>query len=325
MAVEGLKRRGWRRQILALAKLPLGLIRAATLIAGHRPDVVVGVGGYAAGPVVLAAWLMGVAVVLCEQNIVPGATNRIAARFARRIYVSLPGTDFGPAAGKVRLTGNPVRTAITAAVDRRSRGHDDRLNVLVLGGSQGARAINAALVAALGQMAGLDRYRFVHQTGVGDHRSVAAAYRRHGADAIVAPFFADMAAHYARADLVICRAGATTVAELAAVGVPAVFIPFPFAADDHQARNVSALLDGGAAERIDEEKLTGAVLAERLAGHAAHRERLADMARRMADFGRPDAAERIWDDIFTLLARENGLIFDGPSRRTTDNGQQTNG
>ena len=325
LAVEGLKRRGWRRQIRAVVKLPLGLVRAAALIAGHRPDVVVGVGGYAAGPVVLAAWLMGVSVVLCEQNIVAGATNRIAARFARRIYVSFPGTFFGPAAGKVRLTGNPVRAAIAAAARRRCDGRDGRLNVLVLGGSQGARAINAALVAALGRLAGLDGYRFVHQTGSDDHRSVAAAYRRHGAEAIVAPFFADMAAHYARADLVICRAGATTVAELAAVGVPAVFIPFPFAADDHQARNVAALLEGGAAERIDEENLTGAVLAERLADLAAHRERLAEMARRMTGFGRPDAAERIWDDIFALLDREKGLIFNPPSRRTTDNGQRTNG
>ncbi len=304
LPVEGLKGRGAWRQALALGRLPLGLIRAMGLIRAHRPDVVIGMGGYSAGPMAVAAWLLRIPVVLCEQNIVAGATNRLAARFARRIYITWPGTDLGKAAPKVRLTGNPVRAAIAAVRNQRaSRPPEPALRVLVLGGSQGARAINTAVIGALGQLKPPQGYRFVHQTGSADHAAVAAAYRDHGIEARTAPFFNDMAACYADADLAVCRAGATTAAELAAVGLPALFVPFPFAADDHQARNVAALAAGRAAEVIDEGQFSAGLLAERLAGYAADRQRLAAMARRMSRFGRPDAAERIWDDIFDLLAR----------------------
>ena len=317
LPVEGLKGRGGWRQAMALCHLPLGLIRAMALVIAHRPDVVVGMGGYSAGPVVLAAWLLRIPVVLCEQNIVAGATNRIAARFARRIYIALPGTDFGRAATKVRLAGNPVRAAIaTARSQRANLPPGAGLRVLVLGGSQGARAINAAVIAALDHLQPPQDYRFVHQTGPADHVAVAAAYRDHGIAARTAPFFQDMGDCYAAADLAVCRAGATTVAELAVSGLPALFVPFPFAADDHQVRNVAALAEDGAAEIIDERNLSGRVLAERLAGYAADRQRLEIMSRRMARFGRPDAARRIWDDIFALLA-EAGVEFGKPAGRHT--------
>jgi UDP-N-acetylglucosamine--N-acetylmuramyl-(pentapeptide) pyrophosphoryl-undecaprenol N-acetylglucosamine transferase len=302
LRVEGLKRRGWRRQLVALMRLPAGLVAAAGILWGFQPDVVVGVGGYAAGPVVLAAWLLRIPVVLCEQNIVAGVTNRIAARFARRIYVAFDGTDFGRHAAKVRLTGNPVRAAIVeAALHRRQRPADGRLHVLVLGGSQGARKLNAAVIDALEFLVDPPAWRFVHQTGPADEEAVKDAYRRRGVEAEVAAFFDDPGACYAEADLAVCRAGATTVAELAAVGIPAVFVPFPFAADDHQARNVQALVEGGAARLVAEKDLTGEGLAHWLNRWKADPRELEAMAMAMAAFGRSEAADTILDDVLASM------------------------
>lgn len=299
LRVEGLKRRGRLRQIWALMRLPAGLMAAVGILRGFKPDVVIGVGGYAAGPVVLAAWLLRIPVALCEQNIVAGVTNRIAARFARRIYVAFAGTDFGRHGAKVRLTGNPVRASIVeAGRRRRQRLPDGRLHVLVLGGSQGAHKLNAAVVKALEFLEDPSAWRFVHQTGPADEASVREAYRRRCIEAEVAAFFDDPGACYAGADLAVCRAGATTVAELAAVGIPAVFVPFPFAADDHQARNVQALVEAGAAQVVAEKDLTGEELAQRLNRWQGDRAELAAMAAAMARFGRPGAADTILEDVF---------------------------
>lgn len=302
LRVEGLKRRGWRRQLGALMRLPAGLAAAAFILWGFKPDVVMGVGGYAAGPVVLAAWLLRIPVALCEQNIVAGVTNRIAARFARRIYVAFAGTDFGRHGAKVRLTGNPVRASIVqAAHRRRQRPADGRLHVLVLGGSQGAHQLNTAVVAALDFLEDPAAWRFVHQTGPADEEAVAQAYRLRGIEAEVAAFFDDPAVCYAEADLAVCRAGATTVAELAATGIPAVFVPFPFAADDHQVRNVEALVEGGAALTVAERDLSGQALAERLNRWQADRAELEAMAASMATFGRPGAADAIVEDVLAMV------------------------
>lgn len=304
LRVEGLKRRGWRRQLAALMRLPVGLAAAAGMLFGFKPDVVIGVGGYAAGPVVLAAWLLRIPVALCEQNIVAGVTNRIAARFARRVYVAFAGTDFGRQDAKVRLTGNPVRASIVqASRRRRQRPADGRLHVLVLGGSQGAHRLNTAVAAALDFLEDPAAWRFVHQTGPADEDTVARAYRRRGIEAEVAAFFDDPGACYAEADLAVCRAGATTVAELAAAGIPAIFVPFPFAADDHQARNVEALVAGGAALTVAEKDLTGQGLAERLNRWRADRAELDRMAAAMATFGRPEAADAIVEDVFQMVGR----------------------
>lgn len=307
VSVAGIKGRGIWQKLKSLALIPLGIVQSGWIIKNFRPDLVLGVGSYAAGPVVLTAWMAGIPVVLHEQNILPGITNRALARFARRIYVSFENTAGRFDTTKVRLTGNPVRREIlspAAAEDREDDRRPDRasvLNILIAGGSQGAHAINMAVVAALPLVQQKERLRVVHQTGAADEDHVRAAYAAQGVNAVVGAFFDDMDRRYRQADLIICRAGATTVAEITAVGKAAIFIPFPFAADDHQKLNAEALAAQGAAEMIEEKHLAPADLAERIDRFANDRlalDRMADQARKL---GRPEAARLIVDDCYTLL------------------------
>jgi UDP-N-acetylglucosamine--N-acetylmuramyl-(pentapeptide) pyrophosphoryl-undecaprenol N-acetylglucosamine transferase len=267
-------------------------------------------GSYAAGPVVLAARLLGRPVVLHEQNWLPGMTNRILARFAHRIYVSFESTRtrFDPA--KVRVTGNPVRREIidmghTATEPEAATAVGAApLRVLIAGGSQGAHPINMAVLDMLTLLEDKDACVFVHQTGTADAAAVAAAYRRNGVRATVRPFFDDMDRRYREADLLICRAGATTVAEITTVGKAALFIPFPLAADNHQVLNARDLEQRGAAEVIEQKDLTPARLAERIGHYAAHRRQLQQMALNAARLGRPDAAAAIVDDCYAVMSGE---------------------
>jgi len=251
--------------------------------------------------------MTGIPVVLHEQNILPGITNRALARFARRIYVSFENTAGRFDTAKVRLTGNPVRPEIMqppAAEDRENNGRPEQvpvLNILVAGGSQGAHAINMAIVAALRLIRQKERLKVVHQTGAADEDHVRAAYAAQGVNAVVAAFFDDMDSRYRQADLIICRAGATTVAEITAVGKAALFIPFPFAADDHQRLNAEALAAQGAAEMIEEKHLTAADLAERIDRFANDRTALDRMAYQARKHGRPEAARLIVDDCYTFI------------------------
>ncbi|MCU0561225.1 MAG: undecaprenyldiphospho-muramoylpentapeptide beta-N-acetylglucosaminyltransferase [Desulfobacterales bacterium] len=304
--IEGLKGRGPWNQARTLLRLPGALLQSAALIGAARPEIVIGLGSYAAGPVALAAWLRRVPVALCEQNTLPGITNRQLARLADRIYTSFERTEGGFDPRKVLWTGNPLRREIVRAAenaaDRPAPGRRARFSVLVLGGSQGAHAINTALAGALAHLSPGERFEFVHQTGAADEAATRAAYRAAGIPARVQAFFEDMAARYLASDLVVCRAGATTVAEVTALGKPALFIPFPHAADDHQRWNAQRLVAAGAAEMILESELTGEGLAERIRFFAAHPERLEPLAARAAALGRPDAARRIVDDCFCLAA-----------------------
>ena len=305
--VAGLKRRGLRNGAIALAKLPGALAASARIIRDFRPHLVIGVGGYSAGPVAVAARMASIPVVLHEQNMLPGITNRALAPLARRIYVSFGGTRIGGKyADRVRVLGNPVRRGILVEGQRDKgtkgqRGNERFLTVAVLGGSQGAHAVNMAMVDAAGLLKDRERIRFVHQTGPNDAEAVAAGYREAGVSADVRAFFQDMGPVYAAADLIICRAGATTVAEVTALGKPAVFIPFPFAADDHQTLNARGPADTGGAELIPQERATGGVLARRIDYYADHPEALRRMADRSRRFGKPDAARRIVADIYQLL------------------------
>ena len=299
VSTEGIKGRGIWRQIRAVGKIPVGVFQALKIVRRYRPDLVLGVGSYASAPVVMGAWLSGVPVVLHEQNRIPGVTNRMLARLADRVYVSfdVTGRFFGPA--KTRLTGNPVRREILET--DRSGDTKAPFTVLIVGGSQGAHGINGAVTEAVRCLTNRKDFFFIHQTGPKDAASVARAYADAGCPGEVRPFFGDMAEQYRRAHMVICRAGATTVAEVTALGKAVLFIPFPHAADNHQVHNARSLSDAGAAETLEESELSGRRLAERIEYYSAHPEALQRMGAAARRFGRPSAGIDIVRDFSRLL------------------------
>lgn len=304
VAIEGIKGRGRWRQLAAALKIPLAVLQSLWILGRFRPDLVLGVGSYAAGPVVLAAWLLRCKIVLHEQNILPGITNRILARFADRFYASFPETRQAAGNTPFRVTGNPVRAAIRQLADRPPETGQPAgrpLTVLVAGGSQGAHSINQAVLATLDHLEDPAAINWVHQTGARDLQMVSDAYAARGISARVQAFYDDMDRRYAGADLLICRAGATTVAEITAIGRAAIFIPFPFAADNHQQLNAEALVQADAAEMILERELSGERLAQKIDFYRNHQAALAAMADRARELGRPDAAEAIVEDCCRLL------------------------
>jgi len=262
LKVEGLKGRGALRTAAALLKIPGSLVASFRIIRDFCPDIVIGVGGYASGPAVLTARLMGVTTAIAEQNAFPGLTNRILGRFAERIFLAFSASKQWFPAVRTRVTGNPTRAAFfeEKAEDRKK---DRRFTLLIFGGSQGAHAINRIVSEALDDLLPLkEQLRFLHQTGEKDREAVAAAYSERGFEAEVSPFIVDMATAYRSADLLVCRAGATSIAEITAGGKAAILIPFPFAAADHQTKNAEVLAGAGAAEMIPERELNGRRLAE---------------------------------------------------------------
>ena len=209
---------------------------------------------------------------------------------------------------KVHWTGNPVRQEILDSADRfrgikTDESGDRPFTVLIIGGSQGAHRINMAVIEALDHLRHFEHLHFVHQTGQADERPVREAYRQSKVAGTVQAFFDNMAEQYNRADLIICRAGATTVAEVTALGKAVIFIPFPFAADNHQVLNAGSLSEEGAAEMLIEKDLSGKILSEKIAYYAAHPAELENMSAKAKQFGKPDAAMNIVDDCYRLLAR----------------------
>ena len=306
LSVEGIKGRGRLAQMKALAKMPLGVIQSVGILRSFKPDLVAGFGSYVAGPVLLAAWSLGLTVVLHEQNLTPGITNRMLAPLAKMIYVSFEktGERFHPE--KIRVTGNPVRKKILESLSRKKKGGPGGdakapFTVLVIGGSQGAHRINQVVIEATGRIEEKERFRFVHQTGAADFEAVIDSYRRQGFSHEVAPFFYDMENRYHEADLVVCRAGATTVAEITATGKGAILVPYPHAADNHQAINARVLADRGAAEMILEEELDAKALADRIRYYASHPDVLHRMAHHSKSIGKSDAAKVIVDDLYRLV------------------------
>lgn len=302
--VEGIKGRGLRNKLRAVSKLPGSLLAAWRIVRSFAPDLVVGVGGYSSGPAVLAAALLGIPTAVAEQNAVPGTTNRILGRFADRIFLSFRDDANVFAPRKSRITGNPIRSAFLADGDAQER-TDGRFSVLVFGGSQGARAINAAVLAALDGLADIrDALRIVHQTGEREREEVERAYRAKGFAAEVLPFIADMPAAFRAADLVICRAGATSIAELTASGKAAILIPFPFAVADHQTKNARVLAEAGAAEMVRESDLTGECLAGLIRRYRERPGARKEMEERARKLGNPDAADDIVKECVALAQRK---------------------
>ncbi len=288
-------RRRWE-QLRALARVPAAVWRSLVLLRRLQPRVVIGVGGYASGPVLLAARLRGLPTVLVEPNAIPGWTNRLLAPLARRVFVAFERTRVALKRPDAEVVGNPVRREIAGAAEEPAVPESGgRMTVLIMGGSQGARAINRALVAALAQLPTAMEVSWLHQTGPADLEMVRNAYAAHGIRADVVPFIADMAAAYRRADLVVCRAGATTLAELTACGRPAILIPYPFATHGHQEWNANELMRAGAAEVILEPELTGARLAQRIGALLSDSARRTAMALASRALGRPYAAAAIVD------------------------------
>ena len=314
IAIEGLKGRGRWNQLRAAFKIPGAVWASMRKLWAFRPHMVVGVGGYSAGPVVTAAWMLRIPRVLHEQNLLPGVTNRILARLANRIYISFADTEGRWETDRMHLTGNPVRQSLLAGTQREDACREE-LNLLVMGGSQGAHALNMALIDALAKLPADTPLCVRHQTGTKDMGMVKAAYARHGVEAQVRPFFDDMADCYRWADLAICRAGATTVAELTAVGLPALFVPFPFAADDHQRLNAQAVVQANGGQMVLEENLNGDLLAERLTAFIEHPERLETMAAAARTLGRPAAAAEIVADCLALLELESSSAQAEPEKQ----------
>lgn len=297
----GLKNVGTMARVRGLMLIPRSLLAARRLIRIFRPDIVIGAGGYVSGPVVLAAALSGVPTLVMESNALPGWTNRRLARFVDKAAVSFDAAlpYFGR---KGVVTGNPVRREFFE-IPARDRS-ESKFSILIFGGSQGARAINEAMIAALPSLEGLrDGLRITHQTGEADFEKVRAAYADAGwtENANVRRYIDDMVSTFADSDLVICRAGATTTAELIAAGKAALMVPFPMAADDHQRKNAEALANAGAARMILQQELSGKRLAQEIATLVHDPERITGMERAARELARGDAAAAVVNLIEELV------------------------
>jgi UDP-N-acetylglucosamine--N-acetylmuramyl-(pentapeptide) pyrophosphoryl-undecaprenol N-acetylglucosamine transferase len=298
----GLKGRGVIAVLRGLALLPMSALDAWRIVSRRNPHLVIGVGGYSSGPVVLVAALRRIPTMVAEQNALPGFTNRMLSRLVSAGAVTFESTlSFFGRRGFV--AGNPVRPEFFD-VDRQAAEHaahaDGSARVLIFGGSQGAHAINVAMVEAAPRLAAAGGVDITHQTGERDVELVRRAYREQGLPARVEPFLFDMDREMTNADVLVCRAGATTIAEVAAIGRAAILIPLPTAADNHQLRNAEVLADAGAAELIEQKDLTGTRLAERLLALARDSARRGALAQAVRTFARPDAAKRIVDKALEL-------------------------
>jgi UDP-N-acetylglucosamine--N-acetylmuramyl-(pentapeptide) pyrophosphoryl-undecaprenol N-acetylglucosamine transferase len=288
-----LRGKGLPRVFLAPFMLTFALLQTLLVFLRIRPMVVLGMGGFAAGPGGFIAWLLRRPLLIHEQNSVPGLTNRLLAPLAHTVLEGFPGSM--PAARHAVVVGNPVRAAISAlaAPETRFAGRSGALRLLVIGGSLGAQALNRVVPQAIARLPAAERPRVHHQTGEAEVAGVRLSYSELECDARVEAFIEDMAAAYAWADLVVCRSGALTVAELAVAGVAAILVPYPHAADDHQTGNARYLADAGAALLMPQASLTAERLTEALTRFIGRRDTLLAMARRARELARPEAARRV--------------------------------
>jgi UDP-N-acetylglucosamine--N-acetylmuramyl-(pentapeptide) pyrophosphoryl-undecaprenol N-acetylglucosamine transferase len=286
------------RKLRTALQLPLALARAARLVGRHRPQAVLGVGGYASGPVVLMARLRGwigltrAASAILEQNTVPGFTNRLLSRFVRIVFCAFPGTEGRFPGKEVIISGNPVRSAMS----RQPAASRNPFTVFAFGGSQGAVGMNTLILEALPHLRELlasGRLKIIHQTGEKDFERVSKAYQELGAQARVEKFVYEMVLTYGQASLLICRAGSSTLAEIAAVGRAAILVPLPTAADNHQEKNARVFADAGAAILLSQLRSSGKELAELVRRMIENPKEVERMEAAVIGFNRPEAAEVI--------------------------------
>jgi UDP-N-acetylglucosamine--N-acetylmuramyl-(pentapeptide) pyrophosphoryl-undecaprenol N-acetylglucosamine transferase len=301
---QGIKGKSPAAKLMALLQQPAALLEAAGIIRKFKPDLVFGVGGYVTGPVILAARLMGITTCIHEQNSVPGLANKFLGRFVHRIFVSLPGSEKYFPASKTVLSGNPVRSSIVKAANQmRLEKHREPLTLLILGGSQGARRLNSLVLEAaekwLVKLTPMPN--IIHQTGEHDEIPVRQKYAELGINARVAPFFNDMAEIYSQADLVVSRAGATTLAELTVFHKPVILVPFPYAADNHQEINGRYIVEAGGGLMFKQSELNGEKLGMTIKRLLADTELLAAMAAKSGRIAKPEATGTIVNACLELL------------------------
>jgi UDP-N-acetylglucosamine--N-acetylmuramyl-(pentapeptide) pyrophosphoryl-undecaprenol N-acetylglucosamine transferase len=300
LAVGRIKGEGWKARVRTVLKLPASFWAARGILIHWMPDVVLGIGGYSSGPVILAAFFGKIRRAILEPNAIPGFTNRILGRFVNRIFIAFPETARFFPGRKVRVTGTPVRRELTRVGARLIAPLQSKpFTILVIGGSQGATALNRAMVDLLPELERSGRpFRIVHQTGKTDFEWVREAYGRTRIPHTVNPFIADIASAYREVDLVVSRAGASTVAELIETRTPAILVPYPHAADDHQRFNALSVVRGGGAEMILNKDLAG--LGERIFYYEACRDELGKMRERLGEMRKVPAAEAIARECIAL-------------------------
>ncbi len=281
----GIKGYGPAQKLLSVFKLLKGFLESLKIVKKFRPDLVMGMGSYSAAPVICAAKLFGKKTVIHEQNFLPGLTNRLLAPFVDRIYISFKDSKLNASPLKILYTGNPVRKEFMNLKEEPDSSKS-KFTLLILGGSQGASSINSALISAISHIKPKDNFYFIHQTGEKDFYKIKSFYEENKISHMAKAFFDDMAKIYKKADLVICRAGATTVSEIIAMKKPAIFIPYPYAADGHQVFNVKALVAKEAAELTEEKDLDGKILAQKLEFYRTNPEILNKMAEKIGKSGK---------------------------------------
>lgn len=312
IAARGLPRRAWWRVPGALLANSGAFLKAMAILRQYKPDVVLGTGGYVSAPVVVAAWLARTPVLLQEQNAVPGLTNRLLARIANEVHVAFTeARSWFPRKDHLKLSGNPVRRMILSG-DRRQAlarfGLSEQLpTVFVFGGSRGARRINEATLEAMARLKGGLDAQFILQTGKEDFAWAKERAEREQLPVTVVPYLTHIHEAYAAADLVVCRAGAMTLAEIAACGVPAILVPYPFAAYNHQVTNAQNLSERGGAVIILDTDLTGERLGTEIQRLVKDRPTLIKMSSNARRFARPDAAERIARSLLDWASRPKGV------------------
>ena len=311
--VRGLARKSLGERLKNLLTLPLGLVQSLWLLLRFRPHLAIGVGGYASGPMILLAAMLGIPTMIQEQNVFPGITNRILSRFVRLNAASFEESK-GYLKGKTVVTGNPVRPGFYRI--KRGIKEKERFHLLIFGGSQGAHIINKNMMEALPY---LRDYRplmqIVHQTGDRDYHKVAEAYQKIGFQATVEPYIYDIIPCFERADLVVCRSGATTVAELTAAGKASILIPIASSAGGHQLRNARSLASSGAAMVIEEKELSGQLLAERIISLMKEPTRLQQMENSSHQLGQQEAAEVIANLALGLMGYDSTPPPSGKEKR----------
>jgi UDP-N-acetylglucosamine--N-acetylmuramyl-(pentapeptide) pyrophosphoryl-undecaprenol N-acetylglucosamine transferase len=310
LKAEGLVGVSTVKKVKAIVTTFFSIADSYKIIKTVRPDIVIGVGGYASGAAMLTAYLMSIPTMILEQNSIPGLTNKILGRFVRAVCITYQESiSFFPKA-KTFLTGNPVRMQILKgdieSAYRLFSLERGLFTIFIFGGSSGAKSINMAIVNALNNMYDLkDKIQFLHQTGIRDYENIRESYRKTGFKGTITPFIYQMGEAYAVADIVISRAGATTLAELTALGKPAILIPYPYAAGQHQELNARKLLEMGAAKMIRDSELKGESLANSIREMYTNETMRAEMQRNSRAVGRPEACARVVDIAMSLVKQSS--------------------